>query len=45
VLAAYEGHKEVRPMEVMQFAMLPAYRRWHNRLQEELLEHCAPKMH
>ena len=45
VLAAYEGDKEVRPMEVMQFAMLPAYRRWHNQLQEELLENCAPQMH
>lgn len=45
VLAAYEGDKDVRPMEIMQFAMLPAYRRWHDRLQEELLEECAPKMH
>ena len=45
VLAAYEGEKDVRPMEVMQFAMLPAYRRWYARLQQELLEDCAPNMH
>ncbi len=45
IMAAFEGDKDVRPMEVMQFAMLPAYQRWHGELQQELLEYCAPSMH
>ncbi len=45
VLAAYENERDVRPMEVMQFAMLPAYRRWHEELQETLGLICAPSMH
>ncbi len=45
VLAAYEGEKDVRPMEVLQFAMLPTYNRWYDILQEELRETCASQMH
>lgn len=45
VLSAYESKRDLRPMEVLQFAMLPAYRRWYNELQEKLGEICAPAMH
>jgi len=34
MLQAYEGDREARPMEIMQFTLLPAYRRW----QKEVLE-------
>ena len=44
LLLAYEGDQDVRPMVVLQFALLPAFRRWHVELQENLGQICAPSM-
>lgn len=45
VLSAYEGDKDVEPVEVLHMYMLPAYCRWYDELQNRLRESCAPKMH
>jgi len=38
MLAAYEKEKEARPLEILQFTLLPRYRAW----QEELRAALAP---
>ncbi len=45
MLAAYEGERDARPMEIMQFSLLPAYRRFYKTLQQELGEQCASAYH
>jgi hypothetical protein len=44
LLSAYEGDADVRPMVVLQFSLVPGFRRWHEALQEELNGLCAPAM-
>ncbi len=44
LLLSYEGDQDVRPMVVLQFSLLPAFRRWHLALQKELGQICAPSM-
>lgn len=45
VLAAYEGDKEVRPMETLQFALIPAYLRWRREVQETIGASAASAYH
>ena len=33
LLAAYEGEKDVRPIEILQFSLLPRYRSWQEALR------------
>jgi hypothetical protein len=44
LLAAYEGDKDVRPLVVLQFSLVPGFQRWHMALQLELNSLCAPAM-
>ncbi len=44
LLTAYEGDKEVRPLVVLQFSLVPGFRRWHEALQKELNTLCASSM-
>lgn len=44
LLLAYEGDREIRPMVVLQFSLLPAFRRWQTALHESLGQICAPSM-
>lgn len=45
IMTAYEGDKNVDPVEVLHMYILPAYCRWYDELQSRLRESCAPKMH
>lgn len=45
VLAAYEGEEEARPLEVLQFALLPAYLRWRREVQETIGESASSAYH
>ncbi len=44
LLSAYEGDADVRPLVVLQFSLVPGFRRWLEALQEELNGLCAPAM-
>jgi hypothetical protein len=44
MLAGYEDDKEIRPMVVLQFSLLPGFRRWFGGLQEALGSFCASSM-
>ena len=44
MLLAYEGDKEVRPLVVLQFSLVPGFRRWHDALQDELHSLCVGAM-
>ena len=41
MLAAYEGEKDVRPLEVLQFSLLPRYRAWQEDLRDALGPYTA----
>jgi len=45
LVLAYEGDEAVRPVEVLQLSLMPAYRRWHESLQEALTEQCRSTYH
>ncbi len=45
LVLAFEGNEDVRPVEVLQLSLLPAYRRWQESLQENLSEHCRSTYH
>ena len=44
MLAAYEGEHDVRPMVVLQFSLVPGFKKWHLALQEALGTVCAAAM-
>ena len=41
MLAAYEGDKDVRPVEILQFSLLPRYRAWQEALRDALGPYTA----
>lgn len=41
MLSAYEGDKDVRPLVVLQFSLVPGFKRWLEALQLELGGQCA----
>ncbi len=41
LLAAYEGDQDVRPVEVLQFTLLPRYRAWQEELRGALGPYTA----
>jgi len=45
MLQAYEGDREVRPMEIMQFTLVPAYRRWQKEMCEIIGESAQDAYH
>ncbi len=44
MLAAFEGEHDVRPMVVLQFSLVPGFKKWHIALQEVLGATCAAAM-
>jgi hypothetical protein len=44
MLAAFEGEHDVRPMVVLQFSLVPGFKKWHIALQEVLGVNCAAAM-
>lgn len=44
MLAAFEGEHDVRPMVVLQFSLVPGFKKWHIALQEVLGASCAVAM-
>ncbi len=44
MLAAYEGDQDIRPMVVLQFSLVPGFKKWHEALQEDLGQLCAPAL-
>lgn len=45
MLLAYEGDSKARPMEIIQFTLLPAYRRWQKEMHETLGESAQSAYH
>jgi len=41
MLAAYEGDRDVRPVEILQFSLLPRYRAWQEALRSALGPYTA----
>ena len=41
LLAAYEGEKDVRPIEILQFSLLPRYRSWQEALRDAMGPYTA----
>ena len=41
MLAAYEGEKDVRPIEILQFSLLPRYRSWQEALRDAMGPYTA----
>ena len=41
MLAAYEGEQDVKPVEILQFSLLPRYRSWQEALREAMGPYTA----